>query len=286
MRLWCNSAQLFHSKFFILFRTLYNFSKIPGSTVSVCQSCFFAQFLLTSQPFSLRTARNVSLNKSINITPSTRSSKSPPKPRRKITQMRILRTRPTPNSFSKQPCWIHTHCLSCCLCHFKMWSLVLREVKTVQQGGRKKTISPDCVIFFSCYQKSEEGFFQGAWSPTDTQVDLDISCSGHCGAGVLLVLRLCFPLLQSPFIPTARTGFWEVRVGDVYSEGARRSRRRCLLLRLLQWGHCSLCQTGQFRNIKKIYIIMDVVVALWHIVFFLLYFIIIIIIIGINFLLL
>lgn len=43
-----------------------------------------------------------------------------------------------------------------------------------------------------------------------------------------------FPLLQSPFIPTARTGVREVRVGDVYSEGTGSSRRRCLLLRLLQ----------------------------------------------------
>lgn len=60
-----------------------------------------------------------------------------------------------------------------------------------------------------------------------------------------------FPLLQSSFIPTARTGFWEVRVGDVYSEGARRSRRRCLLLRLLQRGHCGLCQTGQFQNLLE-----------------------------------
>lgn len=57
--------------------------------------------------------------------------------------------------------------------------------------------------------------------------------------------------LQSPFIPTARTGFREVRVGDVYSEGARRCGRRRLLLRLLQRGHRSLCQTGPFFSLNK-----------------------------------
>lgn len=76
------------------------------------------------------------------------------------------------------------------------------------------------------------------------RVHADIFCSGHCGAGVQPVLSLCFPFLQSPIIPTTRAGFWEVRVGDVYSEGARGGRRRRLLLRLLQRGHRSLCQTG------------------------------------------
>lgn len=33
------------------------------------------------------------------------------------------------------------------------------------------------------------------------QVDLDIFCSGHCGAGVLLVLRLCFPSCSHPLFP-------------------------------------------------------------------------------------
>lgn len=98
-------------------------------------------------------------------------------------------------------------------------------------------------------------FFQSLWREVDI---LCVMCRqerafgpgtllavGHCGAGCCCLYSGCVsPLLQSPFIPTARTGVWEVRVGDVYSEGARRSRRRCLLLRLLQWGYCSLCQTG------------------------------------------
>lgn len=98
-------------------------------------------------------------------------------------------------------------------------------------------------------------FFQSLWREVDILCVMyrqerafgpgTLLAVGHCGAGCCCLYSGCVsPLLQSPFIPTARTGVWEVRVGDVYSEGARRSRRRCLLLRLLQWGYCSLCQTG------------------------------------------
>lgn len=116
--------------------------------------------------------------------------------------------------------------------------------KTILWG--KRIIILIVWYLFCCCKKSKTRIVQGAARYA--------GCAGHflqwalwsrCAACTQAV----FPLLQSPFIPTARTGFWEVRVGDVYSEGARRSRRRCLLLRLLQWGHCSLCQTGQFWNI-------------------------------------
>ena len=78
------------------------------------------------------------------------------------------------------------------------------------------------------------------WDGQNRSVHADIFCSGLCRACAQPV----FPFLQSPIIPTTRAGFWEVRVGDVYSEGARGGRRRRLLLRLLQRGHRSLCQTG------------------------------------------
>lgn len=203
--------------------------------------------MLTSQPFLVCTARNVSLNKSINITLRLKSSNNS-KPWSKIFQMRIypyfkLETAPE-NSGPESIMFT----LSAVLCFFKDAIYVKKSVwKLCSKEGKKSNHTNLWYIFSVVIRTfSSSGIRQQSRL---TRHFLQWALWSRCAACTQAV----FPLLQSPFIPTARTGFWEVRVGDVYSEGARRSRRRCLLLRLLQWGHCSLCQTGHFRNITKIF---------------------------------
>lgn len=154
----------------------------------------------------------------------------------------------TRNSFQKQRPSLQGYCYSNCLpCFlFKQATIWLKQ-KCENYTAREKVKldSSLCCIFQLLW-----GLFLG-WQGADRYAGWrDIFCSGLLWSRCAACYSGCVsPLLQSPFIPTARTGFWEVRVGDVYSEGARRRRRRCLLLRLLQWGHCSVCQTGQFPKI-------------------------------------
>lgn len=77
----------FPLSFIFIFCRLYNFSKIPV-TPAVCVSPVFCRLLLTSQPFLVCTARNVSLNKSINITLGLKNPFKFPKAS-KIFQMRV-----------------------------------------------------------------------------------------------------------------------------------------------------------------------------------------------------
>lgn len=194
--------------------------------------------------FSLCTARNVSLNKSIWVLKERKKQQKTLQYQE--AKSKIFQTRSHGlNSKQLLHCSVTDSSMSLCLLpvvRFLKRRLPLVFLKKVFEKEEK--VKAICFVFFQslwrevnilCVMCRQERAF---WPGTLLAV-------GHCGAGCCCLYSGCVsPLLQSPFIPTARTGVWEVRVGDVYSEGARRSRRRCLLLRLLQWGYCSLCQTG------------------------------------------
>ena len=52
-------------------------------------------------------------------------------------------------------------------------------------------------------------------------------------------------LIQASVVPLAGSHLREVRAGNLYAAGPRRGRRRRLLLRVIQRGHCCLLKTGR-----------------------------------------
>lgn len=110
------------------------------------------------------------------------------------------------------------------------------------------------------------------------QVDLDIFCSGHCGAGVLLVLRLCFPSCSHPLFPLLALVFEKCELatctprepgvagGDVCSSD---SFNEDIAVFAKQVNFAIFFKKKNPNNN-----ILDVVAASWHIVFCLLHIII------------
>lgn len=143
-------------------------------TTPVCVSLVFLVVMSTSQPFLVCTARNVSLNKSINSTLRLKSSNIP-KPDVKYSRCVFVHA-----SKSKQllKATILTPDIlfnSCRLPYFKKPSLVLKVCENYTAAWKKGTIIIICVIFVSCCKKSKNFLCR---EPPDMQVDWTLFAVG------------------------------------------------------------------------------------------------------------
>lgn len=152
--------------------------------------------MLTSQPFLVCTARNVSLNKSINITLRLKPLNIS-KPWCKIFQMRIypffkLEKAPE-NSGPESRYDVYVVCVFCFL---KMPFMLRRACENYAARREKKSNNTNlCYVFSDAIRTFS---VRGSASKAGW---LDIFCSGLCGAGVPLLLRLCFPSCSHPLFP-------------------------------------------------------------------------------------
>lgn len=94
---------------------------------------------------------------------------------------------------------IQRYCFSSFILYFKLLSLVLRELCKIKQWEKSKIPSSNSVIFFSFLRK--KGRFLSRERESRNAGWSDTFCSGHCGAGVLHVFRLCFPSCSHPLFP-------------------------------------------------------------------------------------